>query len=108
MRTFALIGAAALAFSIATCGPVFAWSEQPVQQGNGSDQSNLANPLLSDEKLKDLESKVQSGTSSQSGFYVTGGVNQTPGSLYGFQSNPLGTAPAPFTYSPNPGFRGRD
>jgi hypothetical protein len=106
MRTFALLGAA-MAISMMAPNMVWAWStEQPAQQGSNS--TNLADPLLSEDKLKDLEGKVQMGTSSQSGFFVSGGVNQPTSGLSGFQTNPLGTAPSTFSYSPNPGFRSRD
>ena len=111
MRTFAQLTALAFVFSMMASGTAGAWSTEVPAKQNGND-ANLASPLLSEEKLKDLEGKVQTGTSSQSGFFVSGGVNQPSSALYGPQSNglqpnPLGGAPS-FSYSPNPGFRGRD
>jgi hypothetical protein len=104
MRRYALSGLAALAISIMTPSLVWAWSTEQATPGTGT-TTNLADP---DETLKALQDKVDAKGlgSTQSGFFVSGGVNQGPVSPFGFRSNPTGTA-VPFGYNPNPGFRGQ-
>ncbi len=103
MRTLALFGAAAIAIVVAS-GPVWAWSsDQSVPQG--ATGTNFADP---DEALEALQNKVDSknGDQNKSGFFISGGASQSPGSPFGFQSStPNGEVP--FGYSPMPGFRAR-
>jgi hypothetical protein len=102
MRTFALFGVAAIAISIMSPNLVWAWSsEQAIPQG--ADGANLSDPTISEDKLKALQDKVSGGSSSTSGFYITGGATEQFDKP-GFQTN---SGPAPFGYSPLPGFRGR-
>jgi hypothetical protein len=94
MRTFALLGAAMLAFSVSTATAVLAWSsDQPVPEG--TDMTNLADP---DEAFKALQDKVNGNTNnSNSGFFVSGSVNQPPENSFGMQTNPL-APPTPYSF----------
>lgn len=106
MRTLALLGAAAIAASIAASNAAFAWStETPAQQGGNA--LDLSDP----DNFKALQDKVNGKTSSSSdGLHFYGSVNSGGGE--GFSStNPYGLQPlmgnnSGFNYSPNPGFRG--
>lgn len=102
MRTFALLGVATLAISMTAPNTVWAWSsDQAVSQGTNT--TNLADP---EEALKALQDKVNANSAgSNTGFFVSGSVNQPPeSSPYGYQSNPLGTPPTPYSF---PTFRAR-
>jgi hypothetical protein len=109
MRTFAFFGAAAIAASLFAAGNALAWStEQPAKQ----DQNSVT--FGEPDSFKALEEKVYGKSSqSQSGFYISGGVNSggdsgsgtTGANPYGVQ--PLGRGSA-FSWSPanNPYLRG--
>jgi len=106
MRTFALFGAAAIAASLFAAGSALAWTaEQPSQQDSNG-------VLFSDpDSFKALEDKVNGKSQSQSGFYITGGVNNS-GDSGVMGANPYGVRPmtgsgSAFSYSPMPGFRGQ-
>ncbi len=95
-----------LIFTVAMASSLFAstlagaWTaEQPSQQSTNG--VNLADP---DEQFKALQDKVNAKTQLNSGFTVTGGVNNTD-TPYSGQSSGFSTAPTPFGYSPMPGFR---
>ncbi len=105
MRTFALVGAAALAVSMSISSLVWAWTaEQPASQGaNGA---NLADPLTSEETLKALQDKVSGGKDSSTNFFISAGPPEQSTGFSGFRAAPPGQAPM-FGYSPNPGFRGQ-
>ncbi len=105
MRTFAFIGAVAIAALTATSS---AWSwtaEQPAQQGTN------ALDLSDNDKFQALQDKVNGKTSSSdTGWQFSGSVNS--GGTTGLTgTNPYGVSPlgggSAFSYSPNPGFRGR-
>ncbi|MGA7325918.1 MAG: hypothetical protein WBX25_15900 [Rhodomicrobium sp.] len=109
MRTFALFGAAALAASILASSPVFAWS---TEQGTSQDANgtNLTDP---DDALKALQDKVDSKSQSNTGFYVSSGVNQWPAGPFANPASPFryqsdsqsNNGQVPYGWSPMPGFR---
>jgi hypothetical protein len=103
MRTFAFIGAAALAITMMSPNAVWAWSSETVVP-QGGQATNLADP---DEAFKALQDKVNGGSDSKSGFYISGGADQSMDSPFISRANPTGSAPTPYGYSPIPGFRGR-
>jgi hypothetical protein len=107
MRTLALSGFAALAFSMMSPAAVWAWSSEPVAPKSAGG----ANFAESDDPLKALQEKVDAKSgynSSQSGFYFSSGATRQPFSPYGFSSNKSDgqSEGVPFGYSPMPGFRG--
>lgn len=96
MRIFALLGVATLAISVSAATAVFAWTaDQPVPEG--TDMSNLADP---DETFKALQDKVNANanTNQNTGFFISGSVNQPPETPFGMQSTPSPLAP-PTPYS---------
>ena len=103
MRTLALTRAAAIVALMAASNGAWAWTtEQPAQSGGTA--IDLSDP----DKFQALQDKVNGTSQSQSGFFITGGVNGgssdglSPVNPYGLQ--PLGRGSA-FSYSPQPGFR---
>lgn len=110
MRTFAILGAAAIAASMAASGAALAWTqEQPAQQQSGANAVDLSDP----DNFKALQDKVNGKTESNVGsFQIYGGAyGGASGGLT--QANPYGVAPiggrgSAFSYSPNPGFRGSE
>ncbi len=105
MRTLALSGFAALAISMMSPAPVWAWSSDPATP-NSAAAAGLAeaeDPLKALQDKVDAKGGLQNG--SQSGFYISGGATSQPFSPYGFRpTQPDGGVP--FGWSPNPGFRG--
>ncbi len=104
MRTIALLGAAMIAASLLAPGVASAWtSEQPSQQDESG--LNYSDP----DAFKALQDKVNGKTDSQSGFFITGGVNGGDTSTTGanpYALQPLTGRNSAFGYSPMPGFRG--
>jgi hypothetical protein len=104
MRTFAFLGAAAIAAPLLISSGAFAWTaDQPAPAAtNGVDLSDPDN-------FKALQDKVN-GNTGQSGFHFEGSVNSGGNQYLG--SNPYTVAPlngnnSGFSYSPMPGFRGQ-
>jgi hypothetical protein len=104
MRTFAFASAAAIAASLFVSGGAFAWTtEQPAQQDSKS-------VLFSDpDSFKALEDKVNGKSQTQSGFYISGGVNSgdSMGTNPYNRLQPMTGSSSAFSYSPMPGFRGQ-
>jgi hypothetical protein len=106
MRTFAFFGAAAIAASLIAAGSALAWTEEKPAQLDSSGVT-FSDP----DAFKALQDKVNGKSgSSQSGFFITGGVNGGDASTIGanpYRVQPMTGSGSAFSYSPMPGFRGQ-
>jgi hypothetical protein len=94
MRAFALAAAAAL--SILSSTVAGAWTAE--QGAAGTDGASFADP---EDKLKELQDKVNSKSQPSSGFFISGGPAFTSGSNSqylnpGFQDSGSAVVPAPY------------